>query len=244
MLTPEEKKSFKQLRAISKTAQLGNFEWEFEDLDWNEDKYLSPSVEIFKDDDVYRSGKNLNLPDSIAKSIHSYYMREVAPKIESTLDEVIDSIPDDPSMQKLWFVFDIKNQDIKSWVEVGYYETQDWEGGDWSEDEDPEAAPIFETLRQLNPEADSFMLSFEGGGDSGSLADKIESKKDGNHIGSYDVPTIIQSWCYNALPGGWEIDAGSWGVFTFDCENRNINLETQYSQYEEMSKDIIEESFQ
>ena len=56
MLTPEEKKAFKILRAISKTAQLGNFEWEFEDLGWNEERYLTPSVEFFSDDDIYRRG--------------------------------------------------------------------------------------------------------------------------------------------------------------------------------------------
>jgi hypothetical protein len=244
MLTPEEKKAFKILRAISKTAQLGNLEWEFEDLGWNEERYLTPSVESFRDDDLYRRGEKLNLPESIAKSIHSYFMREISPKVESTRDKIVSNLVDDPSSEKLWFVIDIRNGDIKSWIEVGYYETEDWEGGDWSEDEDPEAPPIFETLRQLNPEADSFMLSFQGGGDSGSLEDEIYAKKDGNNIGSYDVPASIESWCYDALPGGWEIDEGSWGTFTFDCENRNINLETQYNRYEEMTEDIIEESFQ
>lgn len=244
MITPEEKRSFKQLHAISKTAQLGNFEWEFDDLDWNSERYLSPNVEEFRDDHLYRKGESIKLPVSIAKSIHSYFMREISPKVESTRDKIVSNLVDDPSSEKLWFVIDIRNGDIKSWIEVGYYETDDWEGGDWSEDEDPQAPPIFETLRQLNPEADSFMLSFQGGGDSGSLEDEIYAKKDGTNIGSYNIPDSIESWCYDALPGGWEIDEGSWGTFTFDCENRNINLETQYNRYEEMTEDIIEESFQ
>jgi hypothetical protein len=244
MLTPEEKKAFKILRAISKTAQLGNFEWEFEDLGWNEERYLTPSLESFRDDDQYRRGESINLPENIAKSIHSYFMREISPKVESTRDKIVSNLDDDPSTERLWFVIDIRSGDIKSWIEVGYYETDDWEGGDWGVDDDPKLESIFMSLRDLNPNADSFMLSFEGGGDSGSLADQIYAKKDGNDIGSYNIPDSIESWCYDALPGGWEIDEGSWGDFTFDCENQNINLETKYNRYEEMSEDIIEESFQ
>jgi hypothetical protein len=244
MLTPEEKRAFKILRAISKTAQLGNFEWEFEDLGWNEERYLTPSVESFRDDDQYRRGERINLPENIAKSIQSYFIREISPKVESTREKIVSKLDDDPSSEKLWFVIDIRNGDIKSWVEVGYYETEDWEGGDWDADDDPKVESIFMSLRDLNPNANSFILSFQGGGDSGSLEDQMYAKKDGNDIGSYDIPDSVASWCYDALPGGWEIDDGSWGDFTFDCENQNINLETQYNRYEEMSEDIIEESFQ
>lgn len=94
-----------------------------------------------------------------------------------------------------------------------------------------------------------FTVSFDGNGDSGQIEDisldknilemKVEGVKVPNGIryspnGSEqlweDANTlndVIDSICYESLEkvcGGWEINEGSYGEFTFDVKNRKVRL--------------------
>lgn len=256
MITPEEKKEFKRLHAISKTAQLGNFEWNWDDLDYKSERFLEPTVEEFVSDDTHRShyprfkssytgeANPYKIPISIAKAIHSYYMREVAPKIMDAYDEAESNVDSEISGSNLYFIIDVKNKEIKSWVDLSYYSQEDGESDFWEGDQDQRAMELLNKLREINPNASSVLIGFDGGGDSGSLNDKMIMYGQNNVQTNHDIPDDIADWCYNKLPGGWEIDEGSYGDFVFNLIDNDINLSVTYNTSEEISEWVIQESFE
>lgn len=252
MITPEEKKDFKRLHAISKTAQLGSFEWNWDDIDYKSERFIEPSVEDFVIDDTHRSNYPLygsesnpyKIPISIVKSIYSYYLREVAPKIMDAFEEAAENIPNDISSSNLTFIIDTKSKEIKSWIDLTYYSQSDGDGEYWEGDQDEQAMELLNKLREINPNASSVSIGYDGGGDSGSLSDEmIVYDQNGNQT-NHDIPEDIQDWCYNQLPGGWEIDEGSYGNFVFNLIYNDINLNVNYNTTEDISEWIIQESFE
>ena len=60
------------------------------------------------------------------------------------------------------------------------------------------------------------------------------------------MPNAIEDWCYNRLErlhGGWEINEGSDGSFTFDFNNMTITLDHTYNTEENSSDTLWEERF-
>ena len=252
MLTPEEKKEFKRLHAISKTAQLGNFEWNWDDIDYKSERFLEPTLEEFVTDDSNRKnypsyGPDTNqykIPISIAKAIHSYYLREVAPKIMDAFEEAYSNIPNDISSSNLNFIIDIKNKEIKSWIELTYYSSVDGDGGYWEGDENTQVMGLLNTLREISPNSSTVAIGFDGGGDSGSLDEEMIIFNQNGGQTNHNIPDPIESWCYNQLPGGWEIDEGSNGEFVFNLIDNDITLNLEYGTQEEITEWVIQESFE
>ena len=251
MITPEEQKQFKRLRAISKTAQLGNFEWDWSDLDYKEERFLEPSIEDFVSDDTYRFSypydngkKGYKIPMYIVNAIRSYYLREVAPKIINTFDNVMNDKEEEISQSELKFVFDIKNQQIMSWIELTYYSLQDGDGGYWEGDENAQVMGLLDTLREISPNSSTVAIGFDGGGDSGSLDEEMIIFDQNGGQTNHNIPDQIGSWCYNQLPGGWEIDEGSNGEFVFNLIDNDITLNLKYGTQEEITEWIVQETFE
>ena len=61
---------------------------------------------------------------------------------------------------------------------------------------------------------------------------------------NHNIPDPIESWCYNQLPGGWEIDEGSNGEFVFNLIDNDITLNLKYGTQEEITEWVIQESFE
>lgn len=250
MITPEEQKQFKRLRAISKTARLGNFEWEWSDLDYKEERFLEPSIEHFISDDSYRfdytyidTGKGYKVPLYIANAIRSYYLREVAPKIINIFDDAMQNTEEEISQSELKFAFDIKNKQINSWIDLTYYSSEDGDGGYWEGDKDAQVMGLLNTLREISPNPSTVIIGFDGGGDSGSLSDEMIIFEEGGQT-NHNIPDPIASWCYDQLPGGWEIDEGSHGEFVFNLIDNDITLNLAYGTQEEITEWIVQETFE
>lgn len=256
MITPEEKKEFKRLHAISKTAQLGNFEWNWDDIDYKSERFLEPTVEEFISDDTHRINYPLykqsytqdanpyKIPISIAKAIHSYYLREVAPKIMGVFAEAESNVPNDISSSNLTFIIDTKSKEIKSWIDLTYYSQEEGDGEYWEGDQDQQAMELLNKLREINPNASTVTIGYDGGGDSGSLSDEMIINDQNNNQTNHNIPEDIADWCYNQLPGGWEIDEGSYGDFVFNLIDNDITLNLTYNTSEDMSEWVIQESFE
>jgi hypothetical protein len=108
---------------------------------------------------------------------------------------------------------------------------------------------IFDIMEQEGVE--SFEVSFDGSGDSGQIEDIsldgkiLERNMEGCKVSNgtrwdpvtntstpnweYDVTlkSLIESVCYDVLEasfGGWELNDGSYGSFTFDVKKRKVSL--------------------
>lgn len=80
-------------------------------------------------------------------------------------------------------------------------------------------------------------VHYEGSGDSGYIESDIQIG------GEYEkLPDYVESWLYSALNqyGGWEINEGSQGDFTFDFNSGEISLE-HGENYED--EDIVKIDF-
>lgn len=238
MITPEEKKMFKILYALSKTGNLGDFEWQWEDLNYNEKRFLEPSTEDFVEDNTYRP-KKLKIPMAVVKILREFYIREISPLITKGFEDLLEKVDtDDDPRSEIYFTINTVTKRILAYVEIEYYVDHP-ESFQWDEDDD--INPLLDELRLINPEATRYFLGFDGGGDSGSLDNNIISDGPTNEF--HMVPERIKDWCYGNLPGGWEIDNGSRGDFTFDLTENTIQLELTYSASESELQTIYDESF-
>lgn len=108
---------------------------------------------------------------------------------------------------------------------------------------------IFDIMEQEGVK--SFEVSFEGSGDSGQVEDisldgkLLDRKMEGCKVSNgtrwdpktkkstpiwehnVSLQSLIESVCYDVLEanfGGWEINDGSYGTFTFDVKKRKVSL--------------------
>lgn len=86
-------------------------------------------------------------------------------------------------------------------------------------------------------------VEYEGSGDSGCIADSgiIFINDDNKKIdisNSTQLASPIETFCYNILPSGWEINEGSFGTIIIDTKNCKWKL--SHNVYEMTSN--LEES--
>lgn len=98
---------------------------------------------------------------------------------------------------------------------------------------DPELTKLFDTLFKATNER-KIVIPFNGYGDSGEL--EFPS----------NFPSDLEDFCYNYLEnnyGGWEINEGSGGEFTFDLKKRFMNCEFFWNEEDVARKTLIEIKF-
>lgn len=71
------------------------------------------------------------------------------------------------------------------------------------------------------------VVEYDGSGDSGEVNSvTFYDKKDVEHD---DVPEgleeAVSDFIYDALPGGWEINSGSFGTATIDCTTMKVHFD-------------------
>jgi hypothetical protein len=84
----------------------------------------------------------------------------------------------------------------------------------------------------------SVTYRFDGEGDSGTVVDAEfeEAPEAGLPEG---LEKLLEQACYCALPGGWEIDAGSSGHWFIDVEDGKTDLEIEWRE-EDLEEDEYE----
>lgn len=231
-LTPQDKKN---LRIASKLLRVEGIDRGQIQIDltsyYNSGESLEDDLDYFNNIRAY--GSMNEVPD-VLKPI---FKKLILKAIEST--EMSESEND-----QLYLMFDAKNQEITithSWYEIEDNESSgiSWELEDENGTEDEELKKIFDSLEQYEDESDNLLiLRYDGSGDSGYLEGQFE--------GGYEVPAIVEDYCADLLSinfGGWEINEGSWGEFTFDLENKVIELNHTMREEVEHNDTKFEESF-
>jgi|688.fasta_scaffold05049_6 hypothetical protein len=118
-----------------------------------------------------------------------------------------------------------------------YYDTDESED-EYTIEDDSRLVDVFQSIRMLNPNISSAKLDFEGSGDSGSIDSDIVTNE-----GVYPVPKSVENWCYSILPGGWEINEGSYGNFYFDLETETVGVLVSENVEGSMEDTMFELSF-
>lgn len=135
---------------------------------------------------------------------------------------------------------------VEHWY--SYYDTEEsstrtWKLGEDYDDvtEDP-LNEVFQTLENdsdIKPRRGILQVNYNGSGDSGYIEDYFE-------IGEGSIPDVVSDWCYRELEnshGGWEINEGSQGDFTFDLKNKEVELNHTYNTEENTSDTLLEFNF-
>lgn len=229
LLTPQEKKD---LRIASKLLRVEGIDQGQIQIDLVH-YYFSKS---FEDELDYFTNIGGHDPRSeVPHILKPIFKKLILNTIQNT--ELSDSEND-----QLYLMFNAKNLDIE--ITHSWYEMQDMEsaGISWElndEDNSERLEKIFESLEQYKDESDDLLiLRYDGSGDSGYLESQFE--------GGYEVPAIVEDFCEDQLSsnfGGWEINEGSWGDFTFDLENKVIELNHTMREEVEHNDTKFEESF-
>lgn len=141
--------------------------------------------------------------------------------------------------ERLEIKIDCDTSEISASYDYGYTTAGDSSGTEWDVEDDELLEEIFRDLEDIEPDNDDeLVLDYNGSGDSGFVESSF------NNGG--DVPSSIEEWCYDQLEsqyGGWEINEGSQGTFTFNMKNKTISLE-HVSNIQESNYDTIwEEKF-
>lgn len=125
--------------------------------------------------------------------------------------------------------------------DYGYNDEGDTSGLTWGDDTDDTelVTRLLDSVRASKLSSDDIIrLNYYGGGDSGYLEGAFE--------GGGRVPSDVEDWCYGRLEdnfGGWEINEGSQGYFTFDLDKEIIELEHTYNEDVNESNEILFKSF-
>ncbi len=173
----------------------------------------------------------------------NYYLdvpHELSPILDKVLKYCIQNLPDtdeDISSTSLEIMIDIEGS-IGAEYCYRFYTVDDqyktFEAGDDGLNQ------VFDDLDEANYSGNVY-VSFDGNGDSGQIEQAEDSS--GNIV---NLSPTMEDWCYNILEhwyGGWEINEGSSGKFTFDTESRTCELEFGWNNENTECDTIYEEKF-
>jgi hypothetical protein len=224
LLTPEDKKV---LRIASKYLKsLGNSEGTI-------DFYI---------DEGFREPSNLylrNFSNDYTTPIPDFLVPVIV-KIYDFCSKRFDT-RDDVSYAKFEIIIDTDTKEVRGMKYWSYYEPSDTNGTSWDIQEEEykeDLENIFKKLEEMGM-TEEVVLDYNGSGDSGY----IENYFRGNE---YQAPAVVENWCYDQLEnlhGGWEINEGSEGYFTFDVANKVIHLEHTFNEEVHKEDTLYEESF-
>ena len=150
---------------------------------------------------------------------------------------------EDISYERIDFDIDCQKSEISinhwwSFIKRGNGDSINWDSEEGKEMlEEWENEGVFADL--TIPDNGILTIKYNGSGDSGYIESNFDETME-------SVPASIEDWCYNELErnyGGWEINEGSDGEFTFDFNNSTIHLYHAYNIEEEGHDTIYEESF-
>lgn len=234
-LTPEEKQylraTSRYLKSLGQSSASIEFDHEGDDLDDINWKYY----------DTFSSNHTTQVPTKVV----GIFDRVLKMVTKEDLIEEIDS-DYDINYSRVEISIDAENEDLSVQYWYSYYTDGAEQGTEWLEgdvEDDEELQKVFDTLQNdLQDVGDSdkktLTLNYNGSGDSGYIDDYFE--------GGIAVPADVENWCYRALEnqyGGWEINEGSRGHFTFHPQEKTVTLYHIQIDEENSSQDVWSESF-
>lgn len=201
--------------------------------------------EFYYDETIEQSFNKFKRDVSMIGGFTNIYGSEIPPGYLDLIEKVLDSIDasefyiDTYEVNSLLFQVTLDSDKEDLYVLCYYYYNVT---NDSSIDIDEETAENMITILEeegIEPEDRGMLhLDYNGGGDSGYINHEFSNGQ--------TVPSEFESRCYEELEesfGGWEIDAGSQGVFVIDFNERTIIIE--HGENTETSEEIelFSESF-
>lgn len=232
MVTEEERKNFLTLRRVLLANSVREQEWSASDNEGQEldlDNVITTEIRNWRG---YNNIEIIDIPEECVESLKSWYNREVSPRFDSAQTQLLNQIPEDPSYEEQKIVFDCIGKEIYFEIIVSYTAEADETGTSWGEDE--RVIQLCENFSKEHPECSELSIYYYGGGDSGDI-DYVMC--DGEQLSMGEIPSEIEDFIYNNLPGGWEINEGSRGTFNFDLVEKEASL--VHVEYYEASRDTV-----
>jgi hypothetical protein len=173
-------------------------------------------------------------------SDHTWTSPQLRTSIESysSIDDLIETIIDkyklyymgNDSDNLITVTFDLNciNNIMSIYAYEEVYEYVD-SGTESDSNEDNDLLLFFNEMKDQNITTGT--VDFSGGGDSGYINGEISLDNGSSQV----LPDNIDRFLYNMLEshqGGWEIDDGSQGTFTFDFKNDVVILDFQLNTIE------------
>lgn len=231
ILTPEDKKYLNRvsnylnslgMRTANIDFEIDGGRFDFDDIDWNRVSHFDNNYNAEIPDGL------IPILDKIMGFINKANLYD-SPDIDST------------NYERLEILIDTDSKEISVSHYYSYYDEGDTSGTEWSLDEEPDdetLAQVFQDLDELDYDGSELVLNYNGGGDSGFADSEFDEGE--------SVPASVEDWVYQQLErlhGGWEINEGSQGYFTFNIPNKTIVLTHTYNTEESVSDTIYEEKF-
>lgn len=150
---------------------------------------------------------------------------------------------DDINYERIEIDIDCTKQEVSITHWWSFYSRGDSDSISWDGEEDRQMFEEWEKHGVLDgleiPNDGVLTLKYNGSGDSGYLENYFDENND-------SVPAAIEDWCYRELErnfGGWEINEGSDGQFTFNFHDMTVELSHTYNTEDHEVDTIYEESF-
>lgn len=223
VLTEEDKK-FLRFIAHKYLPSLG---MDFANLDLSVDEW-DMEIKIFQSNH-FSNNYSAEIPEKLMSIFEKIieYSQQVIEKPDIDVSYQTAEITIYPKSEKIELVF--------NWY---YYEEGDSSFDSWSYDDDESVAKILDMLESKFPDKEILVLTYNGSGDSGFIESDFDSGE--------KVPDDVEDWCYRILEnyhGGWEINEGSRGEFTFNLKTSEIELTHINNVEGNDSKTLFEETF-
>ena len=235
ILTPEEKKYLRRVSNYLNSLGLRNGYIDIE-MEQDDDRINSEHVNwnhVTRFDNSYTA----DIPEGLKPILKK--VLEYADSLDNLNNDIdIDYITN----QRASINIDTEEKVISVTHELYYYGRGNEQGITYDSKEDIERFDRWmeNELSEIEvPSGGILTIPYNGGGDSGYLESSFEPTGDA-------VPAEIEDWCYNELEnafGGWEINEGSDGFFTFDFNDSVVHLTHTYNTEENQTDTIYEESF-
>lgn len=240
MITPEEKKIFKTVSLYFKSIGIkfgGNPRFlEFQYPDWG-DYY--PDLIPSEDMDIYGSIDYNKIPDSLYKALDSWLKREVEPKLESSFDELDESVSDfDSSGYNYNITIDFDSGEITAKALGEFFMTDEEEINTTSVRDDSDFRTIVANYKKSYPSIVSSEFDFYGGGDDGYIPDDMKT-----NLGELSISDELQRFVLQFLNPGWENNEGGKGNVNISFKDGTFEMSYQEFFQEVMKNTITEDNF-
>lgn len=176
------------------------------------------------------------------------YTAEVPSVLHPIYDKIVnfifenDLIPESDETSIDWERLEIKidcdSGEIVATHDFSYTIAEDSLSTEWDSEDDERIQQLFVDLEEDEDNQGELILRYNGSGDSGYIDSTFEN--------GGSVPSSVEDWCYGQLEsqhGGWEINEGSQGFFTFNMNDETIHLEHEYNIQQSSYDTIWEEKF-